>query len=292
MSAFATACPGCGTAFRVGPAQLEAADGLVRCSACDAVFDAREHAVKAVTATPAASSRSIDEDYIAGLLNGEPHEEAAPPAPAAPVVELAAAAPEAAPAAGTAEVTTTPAPVLITPRVPVELPREQRTKAGVRRRLLAWSAGLLIATLLIALQQIWLGRERHAQDPALRPRYERLCAMLGCELPPFRDLRRIRSEGLLVRPDPARPGTLLIDASIVNRAEFAQAFPGIRIDFSDIQGTPVTNRVFSPREYLLAAALREGRMLPGEILKVHIEMPDPGERATNYELRLIESPAR
>ena len=292
MSAFATACPGCGTAFRVGPAQLEAADGLVRCSACDAVFDAREHAVKTVTAAPAASSRSIDEDYIAGLLNGEPRAEAAPPAPAAPEIEDDATAPEATPAAGTVEITATPAPVLITPRVPVELPREQRTEAGVRRRLLAWSAGLLIATLLIALQQVWLGRERHAQDPALRPRYERLCAMLGCELPPFRDLRRIRSEGLLVRPDPARPGTLLIDASIVNRAEFAQAFPGIRIDFSDIQGTPVTNRVFSPREYLLAAALREGRMLPGEILKVHIEMPDPGERATNYELRLIESPGR
>ena len=292
MSAFATACPGCGTAFRVGPAQIEAADGLVRCSACDAVFDAREHAVKTVTATPAASSQSIDEDYIAGLLNGEPREEAAPPAPAAPEIEDDATAPEVTPAAGTAEITATPAPALITPRVPVELPREQRTEASVRRRLLAWSAGLLIATLLIALQQIWLGRERHAQDPALRPRYERLCAMLGCELPPFRDLRRIRSEGLLVRPDPARPGTLLIDASIVNRAEFAQAFPGIRIDFSDIQGTPVTNRVFSPREYLLAAALREGRMLPGEILKVHIEMPDPGERATNYELRLIESPGR
>ena len=248
--------------------------------------------MKTVTAMPAASSRSIDEDYIAGLLNGEPREEAAPPAPAAPELEDDATAPEARPAAGTVEITATPAPVLITPRVPVELPREQRTEAGVRRRLLAWSAGLLIATLLIALQQIWLGRERHAQDPALRPRYERLCAMLGCELPPFRDLRRIRSEGLLVRPDPARPGTLLIDASIVNRAEFAQAFPGIRIDFSDIQGTPVTNRVFSPREYLLAAALREGRMLPGEILKVHIEMPDPGERATNYELRLIESPGR
>ena len=316
MNPLATACPGCGTAFRVGPAQLEAADGLVRCSACNAVFDARTHAVKTVSAAAEAPARSIDEDYIAGLILGEPPEDRAsarasvdpapaepPPSPAAPPATATDDPAVATPAPETAVATTqqTDAPAVmaepaveataILPRIPVELPRGQGMNAGVHRRVLAWCTGLLLAALLITVQQIWLGRERHAQNSALRPRYERLCAVLGCELPPFRDIRRIRSDGLLVRPDPARPGTLLIDATIVNRAEFPQAFPGIRIDFSDIQGTPVTQRTFRPGEYLLAAALREGRMLPGEILKIHIEMPDPGERATNYELQLTESRA-
>ena len=310
MSPLATACPGCGTAFRVGPAELEAADGLVRCSACDAVFDARAHAVKTVSALAATPARSIDEDYIAGLILGEPPEDAqrtvaapsvTPPASPAPV---AAAAPDTTVASASAAAnadTAIPATatqeepaaqsVAALPRIPVELPRRRDMNTDVRRRVLVWCAGLLVAALLITLQQVWLGRERHAQDPTLRPRYERLCDVLGCELPPFRDIRRIRSDGLLVRPDPARPGTLLIDATIVNRAGFPQAFPGIRIAFSDIQGTPVTDRTFRPEEYLLAAALREGRMLPGETLKVHIEMPDPGEHATNYELQLTESDA-
>ena len=317
MSPLVTACPGCSTAFRVGQVQLEAADGLVRCGACNAVFDARTHEVGTVSAASDPTSRSIDEDYITGLFRGDPPEEA----------DQAATRPEAAPdAAAVSAESSGPSPMPPTqaptaeshiasgaeastatdaapagtphlqnaelPRIPVELPLDRTMDPGVRRRLLAWVSGLLAASLLIALQQIWLGRERHAQNPELRPRYERLCAALGCELPPFRDIRRIRSEGLLVRPDPARPGILLIDASLVNRAAFAQAFPGIRIDFSDIQGTPVTSRVFAPKEYLLAAALREGKMLPGEVLKIHIEMPDPGEHATNYELRLQEPESR
>ena len=330
MSPLVTACPGCGTAFRVGQVQLEAADGLVRCGACNAVFDARTHEVGTVSAASDPTSRSIDEDYITGLFRGEPPEEAdqaatrpetapdaaavsaetsgpsplppaqaptadnhiAPGAEARAATDTALTGAEASAATDTAVAGTPHLQNAELPRIPVELPRERSVDPGVRRRLLAWVSGLLAASLLIALQQLWLGRERHAQNPELRPRYERLCAALGCELPPFRDIRRIRSEGLLVRPDPARPGILLIDASLVNRAAFAQAFPGIRIDFSDIQGTPVTSRVFAPKAYLLAAALREGKMLPGEVLKIHIEMPDPGEHATNYELRLQEPEVR
>lgn len=35
-----TTCPQCGTVFRIGPVQLRAAEGLVRCGACSATFNA------------------------------------------------------------------------------------------------------------------------------------------------------------------------------------------------------------------------------------------------------------
>ena len=38
-----TQCPKCGTSFHVGPAQLEAAKGRVRCGGCLNVFVAKEH---------------------------------------------------------------------------------------------------------------------------------------------------------------------------------------------------------------------------------------------------------
>ena len=71
MSPLVTACPGCGTAFRVGQEQLDAADGLVRCGACDAVFDARAHSMETVAPLPETATRSVDEEYIEGLLLGE-----------------------------------------------------------------------------------------------------------------------------------------------------------------------------------------------------------------------------
>ena len=173
-------------------------------------------------------------------------------------------------------------------QVPVELQGSAPTDPGLRLRRLAWAAGILVALLLVLVQQLWLGRAQGMQDPRWRPRYQSLCEVIGCELAPYRDLRRIRSDGLLVRPDPARPGLLLLDAVIVNKAVFPQAFPGLELAFSDIQGSPVMTRVFRPEEYLGGAALREGAMRPGEPVSVHLEIPDPGEQATNYELRLTE----
>ncbi len=40
-----TRCPGCGTVFRVTPAQLALREGQVRCGHCRAVFDANDHFV-------------------------------------------------------------------------------------------------------------------------------------------------------------------------------------------------------------------------------------------------------
>lgn len=43
MSQFITQCPVCRTSFRIRPAQVKVAEGLVRCGACLEVFDAREN---------------------------------------------------------------------------------------------------------------------------------------------------------------------------------------------------------------------------------------------------------
>lgn len=280
MSGLESACPGCGTSFRVAQAQIEAAGGLVRCGGCDTVFDAREHAItphgRASEPTPA----SINEDYITGLIKGEM------PVPV-PVHALAPAAASPPQSSGTPSVPTVIVEATVA-QVPVELQGGAPTDPGLRLRRLIWAAGILVALLLVLAQQLWLGRAQGMQDPRWRPRYQSLCEVIGCELAPYRDLRRLRSDGLLVRPDPARPGLLLLDAVIVNKAVFPQAFPGLELAFSDIQGSPVMTRVFRPEEYLGGAALREGAMQPGEPVTVHLEIPDPGEQATNYELRLTE----
>ena len=42
QQAFITRCPQCQTYFRLFPEQLEAADGMVRCGTCLAIFNAHE----------------------------------------------------------------------------------------------------------------------------------------------------------------------------------------------------------------------------------------------------------
>jgi len=56
-----TRCPGCGTAFRVSDAQLEARGGRVRCGRCGHAFDAGAALVfEAASATPSGPPPEID----------------------------------------------------------------------------------------------------------------------------------------------------------------------------------------------------------------------------------------
>ena len=253
MSAIQTRCPRCGTLFRASDEQLDAAGGLVRCGACEEVFDARQHSVapfeRSGGDTPPPGA--LNEDYIGDML-----QQPAPLPARTPLVEL-----------------------------PVELHAPRRS----RDRRLALGFGSVLLALALGAQYAWFSRERYAQEPGLRPWYVQACAWLGCTLPAYRDPASIRSDGLLIRPDPARAGVLLVDAVLTNRAPFAQRYPDLELSFTDLHGKPVARRVFAPREYLGAIADAEALMPPREPVRVHLELKDPGEHATNYELRLIDN---
>lgn len=271
MSALRTRCKGCGTSFRVSDEQLAIAEGLVRCGACNTVFDARAERVPEPGEMPveAAPPRKVTEEYIAELLLEEQQ---------APARTAASETPDAASPA---------APVIA--RMPVEIATPAPRDPAQLKRRLRWAGFALALVLVPLLQYAWLARERHAQDPGLRGWYERGCALLGCELPAYSDPRRIRSEALLVRPDPEDERQLTMDAMLVNTATFPQRFPVLELRFSDSQGRVVLTRVFQPHEYLGGAALREGLMPPGEQVRAHVRFEDPGEEATGYELRLNAS---
>jgi predicted Zn finger-like uncharacterized protein len=278
MNAIHTRCPRCATTFRASEEQLAAAGGRVRCGQCDEVFDARLHAVDLELADPAEPPPGLlNADYIDDLLRVTPVEPGPQPD-----------------ADGSAE----PGPAPVTPSVRiaepgaplVELPVEMATTAPRRftRRALVRVALVAGVALALGAQYAWLSRERLAQDPKLRTHLESACATLGCRLPPYHDPASIRSTELLVRPDPAREGVLLVDAVLVNRAPFAQRYPDLELSFTDIEGRPVARRVFLPREYLGAHPAPDAQLAPREPVRVHLELKDPGEHATNYELRLIE----
>ncbi|MEE4300030.1 MAG: MJ0042-type zinc finger domain-containing protein, partial [Pseudomonadales bacterium] len=67
MSSFVVACPGCGTQFRVTPAHLAPARGLVRCGACLTVF--RAEAMR-VDGAPADSAEPAVADGATGSVDG------------------------------------------------------------------------------------------------------------------------------------------------------------------------------------------------------------------------------
>ena len=274
MNTLLTRCPVCGTTFRASAEQLTLAAGWVRCGQCDGVFDARANV--AAESPASATPGNLNVAYIESLLDEESTEPANAEAGAEPTAVTAASDPVTA-----THVTTAPLA-----RLPIEFDGTQRRRSPLR--VLGWAAAVAAVVVAMAAQYVWLERDRLSQDPDLRMRLEQACKWTGCRLEPYHDPLAIRSRELLVRPDPARAGVLLVDAVLENSAPFAQRYPVLELSFTDIRGTPVARRAFKPDEYLGAAPDPAALIAPRKPVRVHLELKDPGEHATNYELRLLD----
>lgn len=152
-------------------------------------------------------------------------------------------------------------------------PRELRTAPGYSRwaetalsrgrgpelsgpaRGISWLYGLLAILLLsgLAAQAAYHYRTEVATRwPATRPWLERACERLACtvELPRRADLVSIEASDL--HSDPERGGLLVLQATLRNRAPFAQALPALELTITDTEDRAVARRVLLPADYLPA----------------------------------------
>jgi hypothetical protein len=67
----------------------------------------------------------------------------------------------------------------------------------------------------------------------------------------------------------------------------AKVFPGLRLQFFDVRGTIVAERVFQVKEYL-GGELRGLRFIPAKTeVRISIELVDPGKSAVGYEMSVV-----
>lgn len=162
----------------------------------------------------------------------------------------------------------------------------QSRRGGALRRGL-WTLVVLALIAGLVSQVAWFQFDRLAAIPELRPWYEQACEYAGCELDPLVAMDRIQSRKLVVRTDPENRSALLVDAVIINQAEFEQPFPSIALTFSNLNGDVVAQSVFPPEDYLAGDGTDLDAMPPGTPVRIAISIRDPGRDAVNYNLRFV-----
>ena len=164
-------------------------------------------------------------------------------------------------------------------------------RSGEWSRKLLWTLFTVVVLIIVVMQLAWFQFDNLARHHQLRPIYQQACQLIGCQLPSLLDINQIRSQNLVVRSHPLVTKALIIDAVIVNEANFEQPFPDIALTFSDINNKVIENKSFTPGEYLSD----EARQLPGlpANVPVHIalEILDPGKEAVNYSMGFIPNKA-
>lgn len=169
----------------------------------------------------------------------------------------------------------------------LEMLEEELLQEGpARRRTLSWlwTPLALLALLALPAQYLFYNFDALARDQHSRPVLENICLLVRCELPARVDISRIRSTNLLVRPHPEFPNALAIDVILYNRADFAQPFPVLEMQFADAAGRQLASRRFRPEEYL-SGELAGVSLMPSQTpIHVGLNMLDPGEQARSYRL--------
>ena len=146
---------------------------------------------------------------------------------------------------------------------------------------LLWSGGILLLLATLALQFTYYHHQQLAHHAQLRPLLEQLCQLTKCALPPQRDLSQIRLASHLVQFHPRYEESLLITASLINRADFTQPYPDVEVQMTDLQQQVVASRRFRPEEYLVGQ--RSDRPMPQNIeIPLMLEVLDPGKDVVGF----------
>ncbi len=267
-------CPHCQTVFRINVLELRAARGLVRCGVCLSLFNAVDALCE-------------DRGLTKGLdLGGEwPATGTRPAASTAVRSEPGWAIRESEGSlAGAAPLTHDAALGLILE--PLEGRDPASPGAGYARWL--WGGGIAVLSALLIAQLGWFqGWQLLMRFPELRPRAEQVCAVLGCEVPVYRDPERVRVVSRDVREHPRYQGALLINAVFVNAARFRQPFPGLELRLYDTAGVLLASRRFQPGEYLGRELDADRGMEPGLPIHVVLEVLATDPRPEGFEIDFL-----
>ena len=125
------------------------------------------------------------------------------------------------------------------------------------------------------------------QWPQTRPLLTRACHYLPCVYSGRREPRKIQLVNRDIRVEATAKHALLISATLLNRAGYAQPYPRVDIKLSDLSGELVAERVFSPRDYLKRNESRLKLLRPDIPTVITLKVLDPGSEAVNFEFRFL-----
>jgi predicted Zn finger-like uncharacterized protein len=264
-------------------------------------FDPATVASRLTTAVSSAAGDAVADDARTGDL--EPTDEYPilvlderdePEEPAGEEVVLESPAQPEVAAAGSATSTYTAPRILIPQEMRKRLAEEATARAALATDFGAqalapsatrwpWVAAAAALLLVLAAQVLHSQRESLVRSPGIGAQVAQVYELLGQPLTTPTDLSAYELRQWGAASDPGQQGRLLLRASIVNRASFAQPYPLLRLALQDRFGATLGMRDIGPADYLPGAS--QSKLLgPGERADAEIRIVDPGQEAVGFEM--------
>ncbi len=263
-----TQCPHCDTQFRVTDDQLQAADGFVRCGVCSEVFNTAETADTPVQSIFTADEQQFNNENF--VSDDTTNDEDKSPEVDKDVFDLF-----------NEEHNESLQHV-----VPEQYRDTYSSESHSHLSTILWSLGILILTATLALEYIWFNRDQFMPVPEFQASFKKICKHIDCGSFSLRAPEKIELITRNVYSHPKEKGALLVNVTMKNNASFAQTYPVMQIEFSNIRGATVAARRFFPKEYRPLGG--QNKLLePNTSTSVTLEIQDPGKQAMTYEFNFL-----
>lgn len=288
-----TSCPSCLKQFRIQASQLSLAHGQVKCGVCDHEFSALSRLSDVplildqmsyeydyeTEETPEAESEPVEEPEF------DIFEQARPDDAYEKGVDPEIVKGEEAPSEEAGLLSDFPDEIL------GDIPDELREKPPAKRSLLVtmcWGFGALLLLMIITAQLAWFNRdELLLRYPQLDPVARKICGRLQCEILRYKDISSIKLLNRDVRNHPLYEGSLLVNATMANKAETIQPFPLIQLALFNPGGEVIGYREFKPDDYLDDSINIPAGMLPESPIHFVLEVSGPTEGAVSFEFHFL-----
>ncbi|HPP46281.1 MAG TPA: DUF3426 domain-containing protein [Accumulibacter sp.] len=90
--------------------------------------------------------------------------------------------------------------------------------------------------------------------PTLWPALNSLSEVLGTDMPLSRHIEQISIESSDLQVEPNKKGSLILQATLRNRADYPQTYPALELTLTDVNDSVLVKRVFLPGDYLSSPA--------------------------------------
>jgi len=260
MSAI-TNCPACQTQFVVTEEQLNQHNGKVRCGQCLHVFNAKDELVESI-----AESKTIPEtanDDVTSEISEQPE---------TLVLDIDADD--------------------IVSKALSKDSQDSYFNAGNNKikstsSAATWLMSVFALTLLLAaiVQSIYFYRtELSVYYPKTKNYLVQACENIGCRIDLPKKIDLIVIDDSDMQEDANYVGLIHLSSTLINQANFNQAYPNIELTLTDIDDTPKLRRKFTPNEYLPSTVDIAKGLIPGEEVKVKLAITAKGTAVAGYRV--------
>lgn len=283
---YITSCPKCDTHFLISTEHLKAGHGKVQCGNCEHIFNAKnrlkeasENADAVVDAVEEETTEITNEEVAAEqevatqtvISENESNEN--------PTVEsIVIEAPIEAPAS----------PATSSPFFLEDLtadPKFNQTKPKNRYGLAALAVFL---ALVAGFQYVYFSRtELAAQYPQYKPLLSQACDLLHCKIALPQHLELLVIDDSDMQEDQNYQDVINFSGTLINHANFAQAFPDIELTLTNADDHPVLRKIIKPVDYLGALGDLESGLGPHDEIRIKLPIHTTDVQVSGYRVQPV-----